>query len=301
MDLRRLEYFLAVAEHGRVTSAAAALHIAQPSLSQAIRSLERDLGTKLFHRGGRGLTPTPAGRALIEPARRVLQDLAVARAAVASVAELTSGWLDLVAQDMLAMDPVAPALAAFHGSHPGVPVRIMQAPTEAEMMRMVVSGRCELAVTYLPMHHPGLLTVPLGAQAVWAVLPPGTPDVPDPLPVGYLDGMRLVDGVRGFESARATVRRALIAANVRMGPAVRSRHREAVIPLVLAGVGVAFMHRRYAGEAAQAGAVVRRLSPRLSWRIGLLHRDGDLSPEAAEFVTALADQTGTDGNETGQS
>jgi DNA-binding transcriptional LysR family regulator len=65
MDLRRLEYFLAVVEHGRVTVAANELHVAQPSLSQAIRALERDLGAELFVRNGRGLTPTPAGLALV--------------------------------------------------------------------------------------------------------------------------------------------------------------------------------------------------------------------------------------------
>src|SRR5215831_5888260 len=103
MDLRRLEYFLAVVEHGRVTAAAAALHVAQPSLSQAIRALERDLGVELFVRDGRGLTPTEAGRALVEPARQVLGDLSVARSAVDSVVDLGSGRLEVAAHDLLTL------------------------------------------------------------------------------------------------------------------------------------------------------------------------------------------------------
>ena len=61
MELRQLEYFLAVVEHGTLTKAAAALHLAQPSLSQMIKTLERDLGTQLFHRVGRRLVLSPAG------------------------------------------------------------------------------------------------------------------------------------------------------------------------------------------------------------------------------------------------
>src|SRR6185369_4288711 len=132
MDLRRLEYFLAVVEHGRVTSAAAALHVAQPSLSQAIRALERDLGVELFRRDGRGLTPTEAGRALIEPARQVLTDLSQARGAVENVVDLSAGWLEVAARDLLCVDPLVEVLAAFHRRHAGVPVRVHEPQDEDE-------------------------------------------------------------------------------------------------------------------------------------------------------------------------
>src|SRR6266704_3481433 len=62
MELRQLRYVLAVVDHGGFTRAAAAEHIAQPSLSQAIRTLERELGVELFHRLGRRVTLTPPAR-----------------------------------------------------------------------------------------------------------------------------------------------------------------------------------------------------------------------------------------------
>lgn len=82
MDRRHLEYFVAIAELGSFTRAAAALSIAQPSLSHAIAWLERDLGSKLFERHGRGVSLTPSGEALLEPARRALRAFQVARGAV---------------------------------------------------------------------------------------------------------------------------------------------------------------------------------------------------------------------------
>ncbi|MFD0656241.1 LysR family transcriptional regulator [Thermocatellispora tengchongensis] len=83
--MRQLEYFLAVVDHGGFNRAAKALYIAQPSLSQAIRNLEKELAGPLFHRIGRRVVLTDAGHALIEPARQVIRSVEVAQASVASV------------------------------------------------------------------------------------------------------------------------------------------------------------------------------------------------------------------------
>ncbi|MDR7166489.1 DNA-binding transcriptional LysR family regulator [Nocardia kruczakiae] len=71
MSLRQFEYVLAVAEEGSVTAAAERLHVAQPSMSQQIRSPERELGVTLFDRTPTGLVPTVVGRAFLrDPSRR---------------------------------------------------------------------------------------------------------------------------------------------------------------------------------------------------------------------------------------
>jgi DNA-binding transcriptional LysR family regulator len=69
MDARQLEYFLAIVDHDGFGRAAQQLHIAQPSLSQSIANLERELGVQLFHRIGRGVVLSTAGSDLIAPAR----------------------------------------------------------------------------------------------------------------------------------------------------------------------------------------------------------------------------------------
>src|ERR1700748_2051009 len=108
MDLRRLRLFLAVVDHGGMTRAAEAEHVAQPSVSQAIRELEAEVGTPLFHRVGRRVVLTAAGEAVVEPARQVLRDVETGRAAVEAGPGLAAGRLDLVALPTLAVDPVAP-------------------------------------------------------------------------------------------------------------------------------------------------------------------------------------------------
>ena len=79
MDVRQLGYFLAVVEHLNFGRAAEQLHVAQPSLSQAMGALERELGVPLFHRVGRGIVLSDAGAQLVGPARQVLRDLDSAR------------------------------------------------------------------------------------------------------------------------------------------------------------------------------------------------------------------------------
>jgi DNA-binding transcriptional LysR family regulator len=291
VDLRRLEYFLAVVEHGRVTTAAAALHVAQPSLSQAIRALERDLGVELFRRDGRGLTPTEAGKALVEPARRVLDDLAIARSAVDNVVELSAGWLEVAAHDLLCLDPMVRVLAAFHRRYAGVPVRLHEPQDDDELVRMLVDGRCEVALSYTGgriSRVTGLKVTPVGAQDAWVLLPPADAGLPDPLPLAALGGRAIVMSMSGFEAPRAVLGAALQEAGVVLRPSVITRHRESIVPLVRAGAGISFTNGRYAEVAASAGVITRRLEPAVVCEFGVLHREGSLSPAARGFVAVLA-------------
>src|ERR1700735_818535 len=127
MDERRLRYFLAIVEEGSVTAAAARPHVAQPSLSQSLRGIERELGTELFDRVGRGLQLTSAGHALIGPARQALLALDAARSAGREIAAALAGELAIAARATLAADPLAEMVGRFRQAHPGVTVEIEEA------------------------------------------------------------------------------------------------------------------------------------------------------------------------------
>src|SRR5215471_14261493 len=175
MDLRKLQLFLAVVDQGGVTRAAEAALVSQPSVSQAVRELERELGTPLFHRVGRGVVLTPAGEALVGPARQALRDVDAAAAAVRAVTGLAAGHLDLCALPTLAVDPVAPLVGAFRTAHPGVTVRLADAEGPPEVAALVSSGDVEIGITADPAGNEGVRAVPLGRQQMVVALPPGTP------------------------------------------------------------------------------------------------------------------------------
>src|SRR3954451_3656084 len=171
MDLRKLRLFLGVVDGGGMTRAAEAEHVSQPSVSQAIRELEAELGTPLFHRVGRRVVLTPAGDALVEPARQVLRDVETGRAAVQAVSGLAAGRLDLVALPTLAVDPVAPLVGAFRVAHPGVDVALADPADAAAVVDLVASGESELGITAAPVLDTGLTSHLLGHQDLLAVLP----------------------------------------------------------------------------------------------------------------------------------
>lgn len=295
MDLRQASYVLAVVDHGTFTAAAASIPVSQPALSQAIATLERELGTELFHRLGRSVVLTPAGEAFVEPARRMLRDAEVARSAVAEVAGITAGHLDVVALPSLVVEPLVDLVGRFRQAHPGVLVRLTEPEDADAVAALVRSGQCELGLGDAAPDDPSLATDHLGRQALLAVLPPGTElRAARALPVARLAEFPLITSPRGTSSRRllaAALRQADPDADPTIG--VVTEHREAIVPLVMAGAGAAVLPEPLARAAEALGAVVAPLSPAVSRDVVLVRRAGPLSPAAAAFRTlALGEHAG---------
>jgi DNA-binding transcriptional LysR family regulator len=291
VDARQLRYFLAVVDAGSVRAAAAQLFVAQPSVSQAVRGLERDLGSLLFHRTGRRLVLTAAGRALVEPARAVMRGFDLARATVAAVDGLAGGELVIASMPSQAVSPLTDLVAAFTAAYPRVQVSVRGAGTPAVVHRMLTTGEAEIGVVAAAPTAAALRdldSVPLGSQRFvllardTAMLPPG-----DPVRPADLAGAALIVGGEGTGMRRVAdaVRRQ--AAGSRF--AVEVEHREAVLPLVLAGAGIAVVSDAWRSLAERAGVVVRSLDRPDVLEVSLVHRPGRSSPAAAAFVH-LADR-----------
>lgn len=288
MDLRRLGYFLAVAEEGSFTKAARSVHVAQPSLSQAVRELEAELGTELFHRLGRQVVLTPAGRALLEPARQAHRDVEVGRQAVASVAGLGGGILEVCALPTLAADPLASLVGRFRRTYPQVRVSIAGPDTPMALQDLVRSGVSELGLTVMADTFSGLNHHEVqGRQELVAVLPPETELSTRSLSITRLAKLPLVVSAPGT-SSRDLLDDALAEAGLEAEVAVTAAARDAMVPLVLAGAGVAVLPGPVAETARRAGATLVRIRPRLTRRLAVVHRPGPLSPSAARFLELVS-------------
>lgn len=284
MELRQIEYVLAVLDEGSFTAAAAAAGVTQPSLSEAIRRLEAELGVRLFDRVGRSVGVTDAGGAFEGPARRLVRERAALLAAVGAVAALDVGTLDLVALPTLAVDPLAPLVGRLRTDHPGIVVHLAEPEGSQALEQMVADGRSELGLTELPARNADLVEIRLARQEIVAVCPPGTAlPVPGRLPVAHLAGMPLVATPPGT-STRDLVERALASAAVAPVVAVETSQREVIAPLVLSGAGTCFLPSALADTVGAQGAVVARLVPPLTRTIGLVHRASPLTPAARALV-----------------
>ncbi|MFE3541512.1 LysR family transcriptional regulator [Nocardia sp. NPDC059177] len=136
MSLRQYEYALAVAEEGSVTAAAERLRVAQPSVSQQIRAMERELGAQVFARTPGGLVPTVVGRAFLREAQVAVDAARRARAAArAGSAELV-GEMRVAVQMGLGARQLPGALRALRRRFPRLEVTLVEEPDPAELERM---------------------------------------------------------------------------------------------------------------------------------------------------------------------
>jgi LysR family carnitine catabolism transcriptional activator len=286
VEIRHLEYVVGVADHGSFSRAAEALHVTQPSLSQGMRSLERELGLQLFHRTTRGVVLSPAGAAFLDPARQVLRDLQTLRATVDAVKGLRGGRLDLVCLPTLAVDPMVALMGPYRVAHPDVALHLVEPESVEELLELVRNGRCELGFTdVLTAEATGLVIRELEPQEMVAVRPPGSPNPGHPVPLSALAGAPLVATPPGT-SSRELINRAFAAAGMEPIIAVETGQREAIVPLVAAGAGITFLPAKLADAYRPLGVVVVELEPPLTRTIGMVSRDGPLSPAATAFATA---------------
>jgi DNA-binding transcriptional LysR family regulator len=170
LDLRKLRYFLAVAERLHFGRAAAALYITQPALSRQIRQLEEELGVELLERSSRQVSLTAAGKRLAEDGARLLaaSDAAIARARRAgdSGQSLTVGF-------MLGMD-IAPVMTQFARSHPDVEIQLQRLRwwNHAAALR---DGRVDAGFVRTPLPTDGLEIRALYQEPICVALPAGHP------------------------------------------------------------------------------------------------------------------------------
>lgn len=280
MELRQIEYFLAVVERGSITAAAGALHVAQPSLSHAIKQLESDLGAQLLHRMPRGVRLTPAGEAFARQARRMVRELETSRAVVKAVSGLVAGRLDLMTLPGVLLDPLAAAIGRFRALHPRVRVRVSSTEHPAEVHEAVRSGAVELGLTDRVDPTERDLTGDLVTeQELVLALPPGSaPPQHGTVRVQDLLEIDLVTGVRDMVVDMLT--QAGLDGAARFTPVVETELRGSSVYLVLAGAGAAVLPRTLAELGRPHGVVIAAFDPPQRRRSYVLRRAGPLSPAA---------------------
>ncbi|WP_433794585.1 LysR family transcriptional regulator [Actinoplanes sp. CA-252034] len=170
MELRHLRYFVATAEAGTVSGAAARLHLTQPGLSRQLRQLEKDLGVPLFDRSTSRLELSTTGRALLPQARDLLQRADALKVAASFHALGRLERLTIGAPTVTLTDVVAPFIATLAPDDPTTDVLGADGLTPAETLRL----GADLAIGTIPAPPP-LHGTALAVLPVWAYVPAGHP------------------------------------------------------------------------------------------------------------------------------
>jgi LysR family nitrogen assimilation transcriptional regulator len=160
MELRQLQYFVAMYEEGSVTRASRRLNIVQPAISQQLAKLEEELGTSLFNRTPRGITPTPAGDDAYRHFLPILHELERARQELSADNDSVKGHVSIGVVASVAHHALSDTLISFNAKYPEVTLRATGGFT-AELLEMLRTGKTDLAIINAPARRTGFAHIDL--------------------------------------------------------------------------------------------------------------------------------------------
>lgn len=169
--LRQLEYLLAVAEEGHFGHAAGRLHVTQPTLSMQIARLERELGMRLLDRGGGRVTPTPAGRAVLERTRRILAEVEEIRRLASGKGAEAGGLVHLGVPPTLGPYLLPELVGRLHRELPALRLYVREG-THRLLEERLIEGVHDLIVTPMPLRSRLVECRPLFREPLLLAIPP---------------------------------------------------------------------------------------------------------------------------------
>ncbi|TWF93350.1 LysR family transcriptional regulator [Saccharopolyspora dendranthemae] len=239
MDLRQLEYFVAVAEERNFTRAAQRVHISQSGVSAQIRRLEKELGAELFDRSARSAELTVAGEAALAHARNALAAAASVGQAVGEITGLLRGNLSIGMVIGCTVTPLFDALAGFHRAHPGVTLSLREDNSD-RLLDDVRSGALDLALIGTGTEPDDLEFLTIISEPLVAAVPAGHELAGGPVALHDLAAHPVVCMPPGT-GLRAVFDRVCAARGVEPMIALQASAAEAIADLALRGLGVAIL------------------------------------------------------------
>jgi DNA-binding transcriptional LysR family regulator len=287
MTLQQLTYFLAAAQHGSFSAAAAELHMAQPSLSEQIRRLEAELGVPLLTRAGRGLELTEAGRLLLPHAERTLDAAREAAESVLEVRNLTGGTVEFGTFSSAHHYLLGGLVQEFRSLHPAVRVRVV-GQNSAEVADAVRDGQLEAGLIALPVDDRGLDVRPAMREEMLYVS--AEPDhTREPVTIEGLARAPLIlyDARWGADDpTRRQLRERAQQAGVKLEPEIEVEYMTAALDLAARGLGDTIAPR----SILASGSYARRLTtapfepPLYASFAFITRRNAHLSPATRAFM-----------------
>jgi len=285
MDFDQIDTIIEIAKHNSFSRAAERLYRTQPAVSKQVRSLEQELGQRLFHRAGRRVQLTQAGRILLEHCQQLAELRRQAKEALERLRQVPRGRLAVGANEATSLYVLPPVFAAFRARYPEVRLRIHRNFT-SKLVERVLSNRLDFAVVSLPVDEKELAVLPLFRDELMVLLPPHHP----------LAGQRAISIAQIAEHplifprtgrTRALFERVFSNRGLEPRVALELASVEAIKKFVAVGLGISLISRSFAAREAAAGTL--RLIPieglKLVRELGLIyHRDKCICPVLEAFL-----------------
>jgi DNA-binding transcriptional LysR family regulator len=286
MELRQLEYLVAVADEANFTRAAQRCHVAQPGVSAQIRQLERELGQALLDRSGRTVRPTEVGAAVLPYARAVLDAVAGIRVAVEEMSGLVRGHLSVGTVASVSSIDLPAVLAGFAHRHPGVEITFTEADS-TRLLDAIAARHLDAAFVGWSDPPPTEIEAEIVAEVplVAVVAPADTLSANRTITLEALASRPVITFSRGT-GMRAVIDRACARAGVEPRVAFEASDPYVLAQLATRGLGVAIVTEPVARAYRDQLHALTITQPALLGRLALAWRaDGPTSPAARAFIS----------------
>lgn len=288
MTVKQIRAFLAVAQTLSFIQACERLHLSQPALSLAIKSLEENLGGQLFNRTTRSVRLTPEGEALLPLARRLITDWDNAQEELQQRFCLDLGRVTVAAIPSFSGNLLPSILKTFRTSHPGISIKIQDVINE-QVIEMVQVGDVELGLAFAPHAVSGLHFTPLYTDRFVAVVPGNSPLAQ----AHHVRWEQLLEepfiALQRPSAVRYMLEDALVALNRTLPVELESHQLTTVARMVASGLGVSVVPALCVSQMEALGARCLPLhDPAVERPFGVLQQPGhELSVAARALFDTL--------------
>ncbi|THF81204.1 LysR family transcriptional regulator [Cohnella fermenti] len=299
MELRLLHYVIQIAIERNFSRAAEKLHIAQPSLSQQLSKLEKELGILLFKRSTNSVELTYAGSIFVERAKQIVDMTEQLRQEMEDIADLRKGRILVGSLPITGAHVLPDVLTAFRLSHPNIEIALVE-ETTTQLEQLTASGGTDVSLLSLPLIEPSLAYEPIIEEEIYLAVPPDhrlaaaakeAIDLADMKDESFV----LLKRGQGFRAiAYDLCQQAGFAPRV----VFESSNIETVQSLVAAGMGIGFVPHMVArsGLGAVHAPVYIRLNNKPTRTLVIAYRKGRYLSNAAEAFIEIFRKTMEDLN-----
>lgn len=283
MEIRQLMYVVQIAAERNFSRAAEKLHIAQPSLSQQLSKLEKELGVLLFKRSTNSVEPTYAGAVFVEKARHILDMVEQLRREMEDIAELRRGRLVIGSLPMTGAHVLPLVIPAFRAAYPEIDLTLIEETTR-NLEELTASGGTDVSLLSLPLSEPSLAYEPILEEEIVLAVPARHPlaNVSAPVPLSRLkdEPFILLKKGQGF---RAIAHQLCHSAGFEPRVVFESANIETIQSLIAAGMGIGFVPRMVARSVpVEPAPVYLPLAERPTRTLVIAYRKGRYLSNAAE-------------------
>ncbi|QMV44434.1 LysR family transcriptional regulator [Cohnella cholangitidis] len=294
MEFRQLLYTIQIAAEKNFSRAAEKLHIAQPSLSQQLSKLEKELGVLLFKRSTNSVELTYAGSVFVDKAQQIVDMADQLRREMEDIADMRKGRLVVGSLPMTGSHILPHVLPVFREAYPNIEIVLIEESTK-RLEQLTASGGTDVSLLSLPLIEPSLAYIPILEEGICLAVPPdhplSEPEYKDTvIPVSMLrdEPFVLLKKGQGF---RAIAHDLCQSAGFDPRVVFESGNIETVQSLVAAGMGIAFLPKMVTRHDWQGRApVYLQLEGKPTRTLVIAYRKGRYLSNAAEaFIATFRD------------